>query len=203
MAERTFLEVLNFYESVFGPLPREASGKRRVDEEVLDRIREARRLIREGRAHSYVAAFRLILEGQAHLPPPSGVEARLQALGERLSALEGAVKVLLERTEDLNLAYALLRHLKDRVERVEEEVRKVRLILYGAGFEGMAREDADVAPLLGRPPVERENLLPPGVGKPQQEPSPPPAPTPTEEGPLRVRRSSSTAPVGGSSTATG
>lgn len=160
-----------------------------MDGEVLDRIREARRLIREGRAHSYVAAFRLILEGRAHLPPPSGVEAQLQELRERLSALDGAVKVLLERTEDLVVAYALLRHLKEEVEAVESEVRKVRLVLYGAGLENLARGDADVEPLLGRPPVEREDHLPSGVGRApavQPPPSSPPANPPAkkpDEGP--------------------
>lgn len=137
LGERATYKVIHMYERVYGRLPRH-NRVIRVPAEAADRIREARDLVASGRAASYMDAFRL-LKGGAVLTPDD--RERIYHSLERL----------LEQAEALDPLLALVGYLREEVDILRSEIDQIRLVLYGAQMDQIARQDADIRKHL-RPP---------------------------------------------------
>lgn len=137
LGERATYKVIHMYEQVYGRLPRH-NRVIRVPAEAADRIREARDLVASGRAASYTDAFRL-LKGGAVLTPDD--RERIYHSLERL----------LEQAEALDPLLALVGYLREEVDILRSEIDQIRLVLYGAQMDQIARQDADIRKHL-RPP---------------------------------------------------
>lgn len=151
--------ILSAYEKVYAPLPRDPAGVRLISEEALERMRQARDMVRFRQVPSYEAAFLRLRE---FTPSPAHSEDVLRLL-----------QALLDQVGEFPALLALVRHMRKDLEEVRREVAEVRLILHASGFENMARQDAEVNALLGTPSLLKGRA---------QETSPPPTPPAPREG---------------------
>ena len=105
IAPRSVNRILEKYESVFGPLPRE-DGKRIIPPSDLERIKKAVEAVYKKKAPSYELAFRAQL-GQVETVPASkmdmalellsGIKKDVQDLQDRVEALMSRIEVLEKR----------------------------------------------------------------------------------------------------------
>jgi hypothetical protein len=130
--------IVHAYERVYGRLPR-YDREIRVPAEVVDRIRKARELVKAREVGSYEEAFRLFKGGSLILTPDD--RERIYHSLERL----------LEQAEALDPLLALVGYLREEVDILRSEIDQIRLVLYGAQMDQIARQDADIRKHL-RPP---------------------------------------------------
>ena len=109
-----------------------------VAPEAADRIREARDLLASGRAASYESAFILLKGG-------------LVLTTDDRDRMYKAFERLLEQAESLDPLLALVGYLREEVDILRSEIDQIRLVLYGAQMDQIARQDADIRKHL-RPP---------------------------------------------------
>lgn len=138
VGSRAAYNIVHAYERVYGRLPR-YDREIRVPSEVVDRIREARELVKAGEVDSYEEAFRLFKGGGLILTPDD--RERMYKAFERL----------LEQAEALDPLLALVGYLREEVDILRSEIDQIRLVLYGAQMDQIARQDADIRKHL-RPP---------------------------------------------------
>lgn len=134
---RAAYNIVHAYERVYGRLPR-YNREIRVPPEAADRIREAKDLLASGRAASYESAF-ILLKGGLVLTTDD--RERMYKAFERL----------LEQAEALDPLLALVGYLREEVDILRSEIDQIRLVLYGAQMDQIARQDADIRKHL-RPP---------------------------------------------------
>lgn len=138
VGSRAAYNIVHAYERVYGRLPR-YDREIRVPPEAVDRIREARDLVKAGEVDSYEEAFRLFKGGGLILTPDD--RERIYKSLERL----------LEQAEALDPLLALVGYLREEVDILRSEIDQIRLVLYGAQMDQIARQDADIRKHL-RPP---------------------------------------------------
>ncbi len=110
------------YEELFGPLPRDARGRRVYPQEAVARLEAARARIQEGRAES--------------------IRAALAQLEEALTPAGTADSIL----EELRRIRAVLEAYRERLERLERESREVREALERLEGRGASLEVARLEP---------------------------------------------------------
>lgn len=125
VGSRAAYNIVHAYERVYGRLPR-YDREIRVPSEVVDRIREARELVKAGEVDSYEEAFRLFKGGGLILTPDDR---------ERMYK---ALERLLEQAEALDPLLALVGYLREEVDILRSEIDQIRLVLYG-GADGSDR----------------------------------------------------------------
>jgi len=122
IAPRSVNRILEKYESVFGPLPRE-DGKRIIPPSDLERIKKAVEAVYKKKAPSYELAFRAQL-GQVETVPASKMDMALELLSGVKKEL-ASVPTRLEHQQVYETVQAILA----RLDLIEKRERKIEALL--------------------------------------------------------------------------